>query len=83
MIRLIKKVGAMVLPTKSSPYYNHEGYSDPTAYHALKNIGEIESPVEKKVSDLVHIFKAICELSGFEIVGRISLRHKKSGRRFD
>lgn len=83
MMRLFRKKGAKVVKTKSSPYYNHEGYSDPTAYQALKNIGEIESPLEKQVSDLVHVFKAICELSGFEIVGRISIRHKKTGRRFD
>ena len=83
MIRLFKKMGSMVMKTKSSPYYNHEGYSDPTAYHALKNIGKEETEIEKQVSELVRVFKAICSLSGFDVVGRIQLRHKKTGRRFD
>ena len=78
MMKLFRKVK----PTKSSPYFNHEGYPDPTAYHALKNINNEESPLEKQVSDLVHVFKVICDLAGFEIVGRISFKHKKSGKEF-
>ena len=63
---------------KSNPYYNQEKYPDPTAYHGIKNA----TYEERQVSDLIHIFKVICSLSGFEIVGRVHFRHKKSGREF-
>ena len=67
---------------KSNPYLNAEGYADPTAYHGIKGAMEQEAAIEKQVSDIVHIFKVICDLAGFEIVGRIEFKHKKSGREF-
>jgi hypothetical protein len=66
----------------SSPYFNSEGYSDPTAYNGLKNVIKSEAEIEKQVSDLIHVFKVICTLAGFEIVGRIQFKHKKSGKIF-
>jgi hypothetical protein len=80
-MKLFKKKGGKVVKTKSSPYFNNEGYPDPTAYHALKNIKQ-ETELEEKVSDLVHVFKVICNLAGFEIIGRISFKHKKTRKEF-
>ena len=68
-----------VKSTRKNPYFNHEGYADPTAYHGMKNVIQIE----QQVSDIIHVVKLICDLSGFEVVGRITLRHKKSGREFE
>ena len=56
-------------------WQNKEGYADPTAYHALKNIED-----EKTVSELVFILKWIINKSGFELVERIQLRDKKKGK---
>lgn len=56
-------------------WQNSEGYVDPTAYHALKNIED-----EKKVSELVFVLKWIINKSGFELVERIQLRDKKNGK---
>lgn len=44
---------------------NAEGYSDPTAYQALKNI-ETE---EERFHKLLHMIFDICALSDFEIEG--------------
>lgn len=60
---------------------NSEGYIDPTAYDALKSISRDEK-VEKKVAYLVSIFKFIARESGFELMNRVELRHKQSGRTF-
>ena len=57
-------------------YRNGEGYADPTAYHAIKNIEQYE----KRVTDLVHVLKYIIQNSDFELVERIQLRDKKTGR---
>lgn len=57
---------------------NAEGYADPTATKALTEV----SREEKQVHTLVHLFRDTAALAGFEIVGRIELRHKKSGHRY-
>lgn len=55
---------------------NGEGYPDPTAYEAIKNIDK----EDKRFRKLLHTIFNICELSGFRIEGRIVLVDKKTGR---
>ena len=52
------------------------GYSDPTAYQAMKNIDQEEELFHK----LLYAIFDICSLADFEIEGRIVLIDKKSGR---
>lgn len=61
-----------------SEYYNHEGYRDPTAYDAIRNITD----EEEKVSILIHVIKSILRLAGFELIRRIEIRSLKSGREY-
>ena len=56
-------------------WQNKEGYDDPTAYQAIKNIER-----EKRYKELVTVLKWIAHIAGFEIVERICLRDKKSGK---
>lgn len=60
---------------------NAEGYVDPTAYVALKSIANDEK-TEKKAAYLVSVLKFIIRESGFELINRIELKDKKSGRTF-
>lgn len=55
---------------------NASGYSDPTAYEAIKNIDREDENFHK----LLHTIFNICELSGFRIEGRIILVDKTSGK---
>lgn len=71
-----------ISPRDKNPFYNHEGYADPTAYHGLKGIIKEESELENKVHTLVHIIRDVVNLAGFEVIGRIQFRHKKTGREF-
>lgn len=57
---------------------NSEGYPDPTAYHAIKNV-EQDSDSERFHKLLESIF-AICELSDFHIESRIVVKDKRSGK---
>ena len=59
-----------------NPKKNHEGYNDPTTYAAMKKI-EAEN---KRFHDLSDVLHTTCALSGFEILGRIVLKDKKTGK---
>lgn len=58
-----------------NPRKNHEGYNDPTAYAALKNIEE-----EEKIRKLIGVLKIICELFGYQMENRVVLRNKRTGK---
>lgn len=58
--------------------YNHEGYHDPTAYEAIKNITD----EEEKVTTLIHIIKSLLRICGFELIRRIEIRSVRSGRSY-
>ena len=64
------------------PWQNAEGYTDNTAYQGTKDIIRAESAAERKNRLIIQIFRLVCELAGFEIVGRVTLNEKKSGREF-
>lgn len=57
---------------------NGEGYADPTAYEAIKKI----DPDAKKRYRLIGCILRVCELAGYEVVGRIELRDVKTGKVF-
>lgn len=57
---------------------NAEGYSDPTAYHAIKML-EDDANFDRFHKLLDTIF-TICELSDFHIEGRITVKDKRTGK---
>ena len=65
-----------------NPYTNSEGYPDPTAYEGLRPIIEEENALERKVAQLIKILKYIISSAGFELVNRIEIKDKKTGRVF-
>lgn len=65
-----------------NPRKNSEGYSDPTAYAGLRPIIEAENALQGEVNALIKVLKYIISKSGFELVSRIEIRDKKTGRTF-
>lgn len=65
---------------------NAEGYADPTAGGAWNNIIEKERRREAArmavISNLIPILKQTAELAGFEVVGRITLKDKATGKEY-
>lgn len=59
-----------------NPRTNHEGYSDPTAYEAIKNTEEDDERFHK----LLNTIFTICELSGFHLEERIILKDTQTGK---
>lgn len=64
-------------------YKNCEGYSDPTAGVAMAVVKREEvQELTNKNHKLIQVIRDVVDLAGFEIVGRVTLKHKKSGRVF-
>ena len=56
--------------------YNHEGYSDPTAYGALSAVEQSEKVTETKIHKMMEHFRYIAKLNGFTIENRIVFKDK-------
>lgn len=67
---------------KYKPFQNAEGYSDPTAYEGLKPIIKEDAELEGKVNFLIKVLKFIINESNFELLNRIEVKDKRSGRVF-
>lgn len=62
--------------TKDDLRKNGSGYSDPTAYKAIKKVDDDDERFHK----LLNTIFTICELAGFRVEGRIVLQDKETGR---
>lgn len=64
------------------PWQNGEGYADPTAYEGLKPIIQEEAEQQKRVNTLIFVLKYIIRLAGFDLLNRIEIKDKKTGREY-
>ena len=62
------------------PWENSEGYPDPTAYDALKVLSEQQDKDRQRISAAVHTVRCVLDLAGFQLVGRIEIQDKRTGR---
>ena len=64
-------------------YRNNEGYVDPTAGAAMATVKREENAeLNDRNHRLIQVIRNIVDIAGFEIVGRVTLKHKKSGKVF-
>ena len=67
-------------------YKNKEGYPDPTAGEAVGIVSKEERKEERErnaaVTTLITMLKQIISLAGFELVGRIVLKDKVTGKEY-
>ena len=62
------------------PYRNPEGYTDPTAYAALnKAQGEMDDDC-MRVQQFIRSLKTIVDQSGYDLLARIEIRDRRTGR---
>ena len=65
---------------------NSEGYPDPTAGTAWNNMRREERRQENErlsmISSLIPVMKQTAELAGIEVVGRITLKDKATGKEY-
>lgn len=60
---------------------NAEGYSDPTACTAMSNILREENE-QRRVASLIKVLKRIIDEEGFDLIARIEIRDRKTGREY-
>lgn len=70
------------MPNNDKPWLNASGCPDPTAHKAIKNITAEEAKAERAARLTVNVIKGVLELAGFELVGRIQIKHKKTKKVF-
>lgn len=61
---------------------NAEGYSDPTACAAMSKIIREENERQRRVTALISELKHIIDAAGFDLIARIEIRDRKSGREY-
>lgn len=65
---------------------NSEGYPDPTAGAVWNNMRREERQQEAErlsvISNLIPVIKQTAGLAGFEVVGRITLKDKTTGKEY-
>ncbi len=64
------------------PRKNSEGYNDPTAYEAMSKIQRDEIAQQKRVAELVNVLKYIIDKAGFDLLARIEIRDRRTGKDF-
>jgi len=58
---------------------NSEGYSDPTPYHAIKNIEKRNTKQRLARKTILTVYN-VAHLAGFDIVGDITLKDHNTGK---
>lgn len=64
------------------PKRNASGLPDPTAHDALLPIAQAEEELEARTTKLIKVLKGIIDLAGYDLMARIELRDRKSGKIF-
>ena len=61
---------------------NKDGYSDQTAHTAMRNIIQEENEQQRRVSELVGVLKYIIDKAGYDLLARIELRERRTGKEY-
>lgn len=64
------------------PKRNASGCADPTAYEALAPIAQEEAALEARTTKLIKALKSMIDLAGYDLVARIEIRDRESGKTF-
>jgi len=66
----------------ANPVFNQSGCKDLTAHEAIKSVTKEEHQNEKKVRDAINIIKSFLDLIDFELIERIKIKDKKTGKQY-
>ena len=59
---------------------NKEGYSDPTAYRGMMAVLREENEQQRRLTSLIYVLKYIIDLAGYDLLHRIELKDRKTGK---
>ena len=63
-------------------FYNASGCKDPTAGKAIVEVAKEEAAVDKRARKAVQLCKDLLRITGFELIGKIQIKDKKTGREY-
>ncbi len=63
-------------------YQNADGYKDPTASAVLQEIQTREQEADEAASRIIWLIKDLLRICDFELMERIRIRHKPTGREY-
>ena len=61
---------------------NAEGYNDPTAYNAMTKVMREENEQQRRINALIGSLKSLIDLAGYDLLNRIEVRDRKTGREY-
>lgn len=64
------------------PKRNASGCPDPTAHDALLPITQADAALEARTTRLIKALKTMIDLAGYDLVARIEIRDRESGKIF-
>lgn len=64
------------------PRKNTEGYPDPTAFEGMRRAERMERDAEQRSNALIGAIKSLINLAGFDLLARIEIRDRRTGREF-
>ena len=62
------------------PYKNPEGYGDPTAHAAMSTVQKEQDAADLRVQNFIRAVKTIIDQSGYDLLARIEIRDRATGR---
>ena len=62
------------------PYKNPEGYADPTAHAAMSTGQKEQDAADLRVQNFIRAVKTIIDQSGYDLLARIEIRDRATGR---
>lgn len=60
--------------------HNPEGYTDFTAYIAVKRATMDEQQEKKRLDSLMFVLRYIIDAAGYDLINRVALMDKKTGK---
>lgn len=67
---------------KELSYKNPEGYADTTPFHAIRNIYPQRDNADINAYRLIKCLLTLLDINGYELIGRLHLRDKTTGREY-
>lgn len=61
---------------------NPSGYPDPTAHDALQRVQCEQDEADQRTFRAIGAIKALLEIGGFDLLARIELRDRRTGRTY-
>lgn len=62
--------------------FNSSGCKDMTAYEAINKVSKAERNKDKQVGELIKVVKFIIDSCGYELINRITILDKETGKEY-